>query len=110
MKNLEEVSFQYGKKCITWSRSLEAPWHDTFENLVLHNLGRMAAIKQKQIRSNQSPVMNKDIHNAIMTRMRLRNRFLKEPTPMNTLGYKKQKNYCVLLMRENKKPILWFIA
>ena len=47
--------------------------------------------------------MNKDINEAIMTRTRLRNRFLKQATPMNRLAYKKQRNYCVLLMCENEK-------
>ena len=47
--------------------------------------------------------MSKDIHNAIMTRTRLRNRFLKEPTQMNRIAYKKQKNYCVSLLRQSKK-------
>ena len=77
--------------------------YDGFENLVLHTLGKMAPIKQKHVRGNQSPLMNQDIHKAIMTRTKLRNRFLKEPTPMNRLAYKKQRNYCVSLMRENKK-------
>ena len=63
----------------------------------------MAPIKQKRIRGNQSPFMNKDIHKVIMTRTRLRNRFLKEPTQMNRLAYKKQRNYCVSLMRQSKK-------
>ena len=63
----------------------------------------MAPIKQKHIRGNQSPFMNKDIHKAIMTRTRLRNRFLKEPTQMNRLARKKQRNYYVSLMRQNKK-------
>ena len=77
--------------------------YDTFENLVLQTLGKMAPIKQKHIRGNQSPFMNKDIHNAIMTRTRLRNRFRKEPTEMNRLAYKKQRSYCVSLMRQSKK-------
>ena len=47
--------------------------------------------------------MNKDIRKATMTRTRLRNRFLKEPTQMNRLAYKKQRNYRVSLMRQNKK-------
>ena len=63
----------------------------------------MATIKQKHIRGNQSPFINKDIHKVIRTRTRLRNRFLKEPIPMNRLAYIKQRNYCVSLMRENKK-------
>ena len=77
--------------------------YDAFENLVLQALDKMAPIKQKHIRGNQSPFMNKDIHKAIMTRTRLRNRFLKEPTQMNRIAYKKQRNYCVSLMRQNKK-------
>ena len=76
--------------------------YDAFENLVLQTLDKMAPIK-KHIRGNQSSFMNKDIHKAIMTRTRLRNRFLKEPTQMNRLAYKKQRNYCVSLMRQNKK-------
>ena len=63
----------------------------------------MAPLKQKHIRTNHPPFMNKDIHKAIMTRTRLRNRFLKEPTPMNRLAYKKQMNYCISLMGEEKK-------
>ena len=51
--------------------------YDSFENLVLQTLGKMASIKQKHIRWNQSLFMNKDIHKAIMTGTRLRNRFLK---------------------------------
>ena len=77
--------------------------YDTFENLVLQTLGKMAPIKQKHIRGNQSPFMNKDIHKAIMTRMRLRNRFLKESIQMNRLAYKTQRDYCVSLMRQSKK-------
>ena len=42
----------------------------------------MEPTKQKHIRGNQSPAMNKDIHKAIMTRTKLRNRFQKEPRPM----------------------------
>ena len=69
----------------------------------------MAPIKQKHMRSNQSPFMNKGSHKAIITRAKLRNRFLKEPIPLNGLAYKKHRNYCVSLMRENKKTILWFL-
>ena len=47
--------------------------------------------------------MNKDIHKAKMTRTRLRNRFVKQPTQMNRLVYKKQRNYCVSLMHQGKK-------
>ena len=55
------------------------------ENLVLHTLDRVEPIKQKSIRGNQFHFMNKDIYNkhihkVILTRTRLKNRFLKEAT------------------------------
>ena len=56
----------------------------------MQTFGKMAPIKQKRIRGNQSPFMDKDIHKAIMTRTRLRNRFVKEPTQINRLAYKKK--------------------
>ena len=69
----------------------------------MQTLDKMAPIKQNHIRGNQSLLMSKNSHKAIMITTRLRNRFLKEPTPMNRLSYIKQRNYCVSLMRQNKK-------
>ena len=69
----------------------------------MQTLDKMAPIKQNHIRGNQSPFMSKNSHKAIMITTRLRNRFLKEPTPMNRLAYIKQRNYCVSLIRQNKK-------
>ena len=66
---------------------------------------KMVPLKQKHIRSNLSAFMNKDIHKAIMTRTGLRNRFLKEPTEMNRLAYKKQRNYYVSLMSQIKTTL-----
>ena len=39
----------------------------------------MASIKQKHMRGNQTPFMNKDIHKAVIIRTGLRNIFLKDP-------------------------------
>ena len=58
------------------------------------------------MRGNQLPLMNKDIHKVILSRTRLRNSFLNEITPMNRLAYRKQRNYCVSLIRENKSNII----
>lgn len=62
----------------------------------------MAPAKQKYIRGNQSPFMNKNILEAIITRKILRNRILIKPTRLNKLAHKKQRNEGVSLMRENK--------
>ena len=40
---------------------------------------------------------------AIMTRLRLKNKFLKNPTEENKINYNKQRNYCVNLLRKIKK-------
>ena len=94
---------KFRESLITYFSTVKNISYDAFENLVLHTLDKMAPIKQKHIRGNQSPFLNKYIHKAIMTITRLRNRFLKEPTPMNRLACKKQRNYRVSLLHENKR-------
>ena len=94
---------KFRESLITYLSTSKNISYDAFENLVLQTLDKMAPIKQKHITGNQSPFMNKDIHKAIMSRTRLRNRFLKAPTQMNRLAYKKRRNCCVSLMRQNKK-------
>ena len=76
------------------------------QNLVLNILDKIPPTKQRYIRGNQSPFMNKDILKALMNGTRFRN-----STPMNRLAYKKQRNYCVSVMRENQNNItlLWML-
>ena len=52
--------------------------------------------------ANQRAFMNKEIRKAIMVRSRLRNKFIKEKNALSRKAYKKQRNYCVKLIRENK--------
>ena len=47
--------------------------------------------------------MNKTLQKAVMTRSRLRNKFLKNKTQSNETVYKNQRNYCVSLFRKEKK-------
>ena len=46
--------------------------------------------------------MNKDISKAIMSRSSLRHKFLRSRSIKDTNAYKKQKNYCVSLIRKIK--------
>ena len=55
------------------------------------------------MRANNSPFMNKMLTKAIMTRSRLKNKFLKNPNEENKSIYNKQRNYCVNLLRKVKK-------
>ena len=100
MVSVCKTSFKKQKPQTVTYRDYKRFDNEKFEENLITNL---APTKQKHIRGNQSPFMNKDIHKAIMTKTRLGCRFLKEANPMNRLAYKKQRNYCISVMHENKK-------
>ena len=74
-----------------------------FENIILDTLDRHAPLKKRYIRANNAPFMTKALCKAIMVRSRLRNKSLKLKTIESRKVYKKQRNYCVALLRETKK-------
>ena len=55
------------------------------------------------MRANNAPFMSKELSKAIMTRSRFRNKYLKNPNNPNKLKYNKQRNYCVNLLRKEKR-------
>ena len=61
-----------------------------------------APIKKGYIRANPGPFMNKALPKAVMTRSRLRNRFLKNKTQSNESGYKSEE-ITVLVFFEGEK-------
>ena len=77
--------------------------YDTFEEIVVRLLNYYAPIKERHIRANNSPFMNKVLAKAVMTRSRLRNKFTRNPTPENRTNYTKYRNYCTALFRKEKK-------
>ena len=60
-------------------------------------------MKDKFVRANNAPFMSKILSKAIMTRSRLKNKFHKNPDNDNKVKYKKQRNYCVNLVKKEKK-------
>ena len=66
-------------------------------------LNKSAPLKQKYVRANNSPFINKEVKKGIMTRTRLHNRFLKNKTHENRIAYKKQRNTCLTLVRKAKQ-------
>ena len=65
-------------------------------------LNKRAPIKMKYKRGNHVPFITKDLSKAIMKRSKLRNNYLKNKTDANRMLYKKQRNYCVSLLRKSK--------
>ena len=85
-------------KMIGWN---ENP--DLFFNICHKVLNKYAPGKKKYIRGNNKPTMTKALSKAVMDRTRLRNKFLKNPTNQNRLSYTKQRNFCLSLLRKEKK-------
>ena len=77
--------------------------YELFESIFIKLLNKHAPMKEKYVRANNSPFMNKVLSKAFMTRSRFRNKFLKNPTKDNRIIYNKQRNYCVNLLRKEKK-------
>ena len=80
--------------------------YETFENIIVRLLNIYAPIKKRYVRANNSPFMNKTLSKAIMTRSRLRNKFIKNPTQENKINYTKFRNYCTGLSRKEKNILL----
>ena len=66
-------------------------------------LDRHAPCKKKYVRANDGPFMTKELRKANMKRTRLKNRFNKNRTNENWTAFKKQRNFCVKLLRQNKR-------
>ena len=66
-------------------------------------LNKHAPLKYKRIRANSVPFMNKSLSKQVMTRSRLKNKFNKDPSIVNEIAYKKQRNLCVNLFRKAKR-------
>ena len=77
--------------------------YELFESTFMELLNNHAPMKTKYVRANNAPFMNKIISKAIMTRSRLRNTFLKNPNYINKINYNKHRNYCVNLLRKEKR-------
>ena len=65
--------------------------YDEFKDIFMNVLNKYAPIKEKTIRGNNAPFMNKPLSKAFMERSRLKNKYNKFPTEENHLNYKKTK-------------------
>ena len=63
-------------------------------------VNRHAPSKQKILLGNHVPFINKEFRQAIYTKSRLLNKFLKNPTKANESLSKKQRNKCVFLRKK----------
>ena len=74
-----------------------------FKNTVFHVFENYAPLKKRYVRANQSPFINRKINKEIMKRSRLRNKFFKTKNETDRNNYNKQRNFCLSLIRKEKK-------
>ena len=74
------------------------------ENLdkVRSSLNCHAPRKKRYVRANQVPYMTKELHKMVMTRSRLKNKFLKDKKVESKIAYQRQRNLCVASFRKEK--------
>ena len=77
--------------------------YDEFKHKFMQVLDLHAPMKKKLVRSNNAPFMNKTLSQAFMHRSKLKNRYNKNPSEENHRAFKFQRNYCVSLLRREKK-------
>ena len=82
---------------------LESNSYSEFEKAFLTVLNKQAPLKTKFIRHNNNPFMTKELRKAIMKRSQLKNTYNKNHNYVNWYLYKKQRNFCVSLLRKTKR-------
>ena len=66
-------------------------------------LNKHAPLKKKILRHNNGPFMTKELRKEIMKKSELKNKYNKKRNYENWSLYKKQRNYCLSLLRKTKK-------
>ena len=103
-KNFNESNFKNDLKNTLQNCNQETLQYNEFKDIFMSVLNTHAPTKQRVMRGNHQPFMNKTLSKAFMHRSKLKNLSNKYPTDLNKTNYKRQRNYCVsLLAREKKK-------
>ena len=77
--------------------------YDESKDIFMHVRNYHARNKQKVVRGHAQPFMNKVLSKAFMHRSKLKNQYYKNPADINKSMYKNQRNFCVNLLRKEKK-------
>ena len=78
----------------------------TLKSTVDNILQKRAPIKKRYVQENQALLLNSKINKEVTRKTRLRNKFIDSKTEADRIGYNKQCNYCVNLIRKEKKGLL----
>ena len=77
--------------------------YDDCKRTFMTILNKHAPMKKKFLRGNNAPFMNKTLSKAFMHRSKLKNKYNKNPTENNIIFYNQQRNFCVSLLKKEKR-------
>ena len=77
--------------------------NQNYKETIRKIIDELVPLKEKHLRNNDAMFMNKLLRKAIMKRSRLLNRYRRKKDTSSRLAYKKQRNFCVKLLRKSKK-------
>ena len=97
-KFMDSLQHTLGQESFDWSKNPGKFYEICHTIFITH-----APKKKKYISRNNKPFMTKAYSNTIMQRTHFRNKFLKNTNDQNKLHYNKQRNYCISLLRKEKK-------
>ena len=69
-------------------------------------INKHAPLKRQYIRKNHAEHMDKELSQTIMKSLKFRNDYLKHRSEEYRLTYRKQRNFCVTLLRKKKADYL----
>ena len=102
-KNFVSTDFRNDLSNSLQNHDREKMTYDEFHKIFLQILNSHAPSKQRFVRGNEQPFMNKVLTKAFMHRSRMKNLYNKNPTELNKMNYNKQRNFCVGLLAKEKK-------
>ena len=102
-KKFNEINFRNDLTNSLQNCNHETMKYEDFYDIFINVLHIHAPAKQKVVRGNNQPFMNKTLSKAFMHRTKLKNIFNKNPSEINKTNFKKQRNFCVGLLEKEKK-------
>ena len=101
-KNYNHENYKHDLNICLENTDLNDLPHNVFNNILIKTLDKHAPLKTKIVRGNDQPFMTKELRKEHMKRTRLLNQYRKNKSIESELSYKKQRNYCVKLLKMAK--------
>ena len=102
-KNFDAKNFENELLNHSHNRNICEKSFDDFKTSFLKILNKHAPLKKKYLRANHSTFITKEVRKEIMLRTKLKHQYLKKKTLESRNRYKRQRNFCVNLIKKAKR-------